>query len=126
MVGINFNNDCASGYSFYNQTDKPNITNLATTGALNAKLNEVKGKIPSITNLATSTALTAFENEISNVGKLVKKTDYSIKFNENEKKTTTDNDHDKYITIQKFNKLISENFAARLAQANLSSKSDIC
>ena len=49
-----------------------------------------------------------------------------MKFNENEKKITTDNDHDKYITIQKFNKLIPENFAARLAQANLSSKSDIC
>ena len=36
-----------------------------------------------------------------------------------------DNDHDKYITAQEFNKLILESFAVRLAQANLASKSDI-
>ena len=40
------------------------------------------------------------------------------------KKITTDRDHDKYITTQEF-KLISENFTARLAQANLASKSDV-
>ena len=34
-------------------------------------------------------------------------------------------DHDKYITTPEFNKLTAENFAARLAQANLASKSDI-
>ena len=33
--------------------------------------------------------------------------------------------HDKYIATQEFNKLTSENFAARLAQANFSSKNDI-
>ena len=37
----------------------------------------------------------------------------------------TDHDHDKYITTPEFNKLTLENFAARLAQANLASKSDI-
>ena len=42
----------------------PNITNLATTSALNAKINEVKGKIPNITNLVTTTAFTVFENKI--------------------------------------------------------------
>ena len=31
----------------------------------------------------------------------------------------------KHITTQEFNKLTSENFAARLAQANLASKNDI-
>ena len=36
----------------------PIITNLATTTALKAKINEVKNKIPNITNLATTTALT--------------------------------------------------------------------
>ena len=40
----------------------PDITNLATTAALNGKTNEVKGKIPSITNLATTTGLTAVGN----------------------------------------------------------------
>ena len=49
---------------------------------------------------------------------LVKKTDYNSKINEIEKKMT-DNNHDKYITTSEFNKLIAENFAARLAQANL-------
>ena len=43
------------------------ITNLATTTALNPKIN-VKNKIPDITNLATTTALTAVENEIPHVG----------------------------------------------------------
>ena len=37
----------------------------------------------------------------------------------------TDHDHDKYITIHEFNELISENFTARLKQANLTRKSDI-
>ena len=42
------------------------------------------------------------------------------------KKKITDHDHgNKYLTTQKFNKLTSENFAARLAQANLASKNDI-
>ena len=40
-------------------------------------------------------------------------------------KITTDHNHDKYITTQEFNKLTSENFTARLAQANLISKNDI-
>ena len=40
-------------------------------------------------------------------------------------KIAADNDHDKYITTQEFNKSTSENFATRLAQANLASKSDI-
>ena len=34
-------------------------------------------------------------------------------------------DHDKYITTKEFNKLTSENFTARLKQANLPSKNDI-
>ena len=40
-------------------------------------------------------------------------------------KIAADNDHDKYITTQEFNKSTSENFAAGLAQANLASKIDI-
>ena len=38
------------------------ITNVATTTTLNAKINEVKNKIPNITNLVNTTALTAVEN----------------------------------------------------------------
>ena len=42
----------------------PNITNLAT----NTKVNKVKSKIPNITNVATAAAaVTAVENKITNV-----------------------------------------------------------
>ena len=40
----------------------PVITSLATTAALNATINEVKGEILSIINLATNDVLTAVEN----------------------------------------------------------------
>ena len=52
----------------------------------------------------------------------LKKTDYNTKINEIENKI---NDHGKYITTQKFNKLTSENFDGRLKQANFASKNDI-
>ena len=76
-----------------------NITNLATTTALNAKINEVKNKIPNNSNLATNTALTAVENKMPG--------------------------HSKYITTTKFNKLRAENFTARLKQGNLATKDNI-
>ena len=52
-----------------------------------------------------------------------KKTGYDTKINEIEKKITNYN-HDKYITTPQFNKLTAENFAARLAQASLVTKTD--
>ena len=55
---------------------------------------------------------------------VIQVTDYNTHINEIEKKIT-DYDHDKYITTQEFYKLTSENFAVRLAQANLSSKNDV-
>ena len=54
----------------------------------------------------------------------LKKADYKTIIKEIGKKIT-DHDHDKYITTPKFNNLTAENFAPRLAQANLASKSDI-
>ena len=57
------------------------------------------------------------------VSNLVKKKDYNAKISGIEKKVT-DHDHDKYITISEFNKLTRENFASRLAQANLVTKTD--
>ena len=74
----------------------PDITNLATNTILNAKINEVKIEVPSITNLATTAALTAVENKTP--------------------------DHSKYITAPEFNKLVAENFTARLKQGTLSSR----
>ena len=103
----------------------PDNTNLPTNASLNAKINEVKGEIPSITNLTTTAALTIVENKIPNVSNLVKKTVYNTKTNEIEKKIT-DHDHsNKYITTPEFNKLTAQNFATRLKQVNLASKSDI-
>ena len=40
-------------------------------------------------------------------------------------KTITDHDRDKYTTTPEFSKLTAENFAVRLAQANLASQTDI-
>ena len=54
---------------------------------------------------------------------LVKKTDYNTKDEKIEKKIT-DHEHGKYFTTQKFNKVTAHNFAARLKQANLSSKNN--
>ena len=39
-------------------------------------------------------------------------------------KKNTDHNHEKYITISEFNKLTTENFNARLVQANLITKTD--
>ena len=95
----------------------------ATTATLNAKINEVKSKIPNI-NLATKSSLTVVENKTHNVRNLVKKKK-KIVTQILENKITTDHDQDKYITTQEFNKLTSEKFSARLKQANLANKNDI-
>ena len=52
---------------------------------------------------------------------LLKKTDYSTKVTEIENKLNNDN-HDKYIDTPEFNKLAGDAFNARLAQANLVTK----
>ena len=41
------------------------------------------------------------------------------------KKKVIDHDHDKYIAISEFNNLAAKNFAARLAQADLITKTDL-
>ena len=51
----------------------------------------------------------------------LKKTDYNTKVTEIENKLNNNN-HDKYIDIQEFNKLAADDFNARLAQANLITK----
>ena len=108
------------------------VKHLATTTtAFNAKINEVKNKIPNITNLATTTALIAVENIIPNVSNLVKKTDYDTKISEIENKITTNHDHDKYITTREFNikkiycKIITTNLASKNDIANFVKKTDL-
>ena len=51
------------------------------------------------------------------------KTYYDTKISQIEKKIT-DHNHDRYITTPEFNKFTAEIFSARLAQANLITKTD--
>ena len=85
----------------------PSKTSLASTAALNIKINEVKNKIANVINLATTTALTAIENKIPKVSNLVKKTGYNTKISKIENKINTNHDHDKYITTPECNKSTS-------------------
>ena len=97
----------------------PDVTDFVK----NAKLTHLENKIPDISNLGTKTALTTVENKIHDVSKLVKKTDYNTKATEIEKKLT-DHNLGEYIDISEFNKLVGDFFNARLAQANLITKTN--
>ena len=74
-----------------------------------------------MSTFATKTALTAVENKMPVVSRLVKKTHSNTKISEIEKKLS-DHNHDKYITTPEFNTLAADLFNARLAQANLITK----
>ena len=87
------------------------------------KLIELENKITDVSSLATKTALTTVENKIPSVSNLVKKTDYNTKITEIENKLNN-HDHDKYIANRDFDSLAADIFNARLAQANLITKTD--
>ena len=55
---------------------------------------------------------------------MVKNTDHNTNISEIENKVN-DHNHDKYITTAEFNRLTTENFKARLAQATLITKTDL-
>ena len=86
-----------------------------------SKITGIESKIPSITGLVTNSALTAVENKIPN--NLVKKTDHNTKISDTESKINNHN-HDKYISSLEFNNLAAGVFTARLAQADLVTKTD--
>ena len=96
----------------------PNVTDFVKE----AKLTELENKMPDISNLAIKTALTTVENKILNVSNLVKKTDYNTKVTETANKLTNQN-HNKYIDTQEFNKLAVV-LNARLARAKLITKTE--
>ena len=87
------------------------------------KLTELENRILDISNLATKTALTIIENKMPDVCSLVKKTDYNTKNTDIENKLDNHN-HDKCVDTSDFDKLAAEVFNARLAQANLITKTD--
>ena len=97
----------------------PNVSNLVKK----KKFTELKNKISDISNLAPKTALTTAENKIPSASDLVKKIDYNTKITDIENKLN-DHNHDKYIDTSEFNKLAADVFNARLAQANLITKTD--
>ena len=113
------------------QTDKTELEKkISDVGNLvkKAKLTEFENKIPDVSSLATKVALTAVENKISDVSRLVKKKkNYNTKITEIENKLT-DHKYDKLIiiTTPEFNTLAADvfNVCARLAQANLITKTD--
>ena len=81
---------------------KSDTSGLATTTILNANVSEVENKIPDTSSLVTTTVLNTKISEVENKNL----------------------DHAKYITTQESNKLTAENFAARLKQTNIVSKTD--
>ena len=89
----------------------------------NTKITEMEGKIPDISGLAIKTVLTTVENKIPSIGGLVKKTDYNTKITDIENKLNNHN-HDKYVATSEYNTLPANVFNARLAQANLITKTD--
>ena len=101
------------------ENEIPDISGLATKTALAT----VENKVPSISNLATKTALTTVENKIPSITGLVKKTHYNTKITDIENKLNNHN-YDKYIATSEFNTLAANVFNARLAQANLITKTD--
>ena len=67
--------------------------------------------------------MTTIENKIPSISDLVKKTDYNTKSTDIENKLRNHN-HDKYVATSEFNTLAVEVFNTRLAQANLTAKTD--
>ena len=88
------------GKNAYVDRNIPDTNGLVTSAVLNTKLIEVEDKIPETSCLVTTFVLNTKTNEVEN--KIP--------------------DHAKYITTQEFNKLIAENFPARLTQAHLKSR----
>ena len=99
------------------------VNNNDTSGfALKTKYNTDKTDLD-ISNLATKTALASVENRIPNFSNLVNKRNHNTKLTEIENKLNNHN-HDKYIDTPEFNKLAVDVFNARLAQANLVTKTN--
>ena len=104
------------------QTDKTELENkISDVSNLvkKTKLTELENNIPDISNLATKPALIKYLVLLFQL----KRTDYNTKITEIENKLKNHNP-DKYIDTSEFNKLVPDVFNARLAQANLITKTD--
>ena len=101
----------------------PDTSGLVRKTDYNTKITEIEDKIPDISGLATKKALTTVDNKIPSISGLVKKTDYNTKIIDVENKLNNHN-HDEYVANSEFNTLAADVFNARLAQANLITKTD--
>ena len=101
----------------------PDSSSFVKKTDYNTKITEIEGKIPDISGLATKTGLTTIENKIPSITGLVKKANYNTKITDIENKLNNHN-HDKYVATSEFNTLAANALNARLAQANLITKTD--
>ena len=102
----------------------PDTSGLVKKTDNNTKITEIEVKIADISGLPAKTALTTVENKIPSITGLVKKkTDYNTKITDIENILNNHN-HDKYVATSEFNTLAANVFNARLAQANLITKTD--
>ena len=99
----------------------PDTSGLVKKADYDSKISEIEGKIPDVSNLAKKTTLTTVENKIASASSLVKEIYYNAKITEIENKPNNHN-HGKYITTPEFNTLAADVFNAKLAQANLVTK----
>ena len=74
----------------------PDTSGFVKKADYDAKINEIKGKIPSITGLAATSALNFVKNEIPNVSDLVTKNDFDAKMSDIESKYFTTCDYNKF------------------------------
>ena len=106
------------------KVDKLNIDKLEFVSLNLSKLNDVvKNDVVKKTEYNQFVKKVNYSSTTDTIN-VVKETDYNTKINEIEHKIN-DHGHDKYITIQRINKLTADNFTARLKLVNLANKNDI-
>ena len=117
-LGIDkFKNSPNNLRNFKSKIDKLDIEKLETSPVDLIKLSNVV-----TSDVVKNTEYNELVQKVNNISttdssNLVKKTDYKTKVSEIENKITAD--HDKSVTTGEFNKLTSQNFAARLAEDRL-------
>ena len=94
----------------------PDTSGLVKKANYNAKITEIKAKIPSITDLATTAVFNVVDNQIPNISDLVNKTDYNVKILDIETK---------YFTKCDYNKFTGKILNAKIEQKELVDKSGI-
>ena len=107
------------------QTEKTELENTipnVTDFVKETKITELENKIPDVSNLATKTALTTAESKMPSVSNLVKKQTITLKI-QKLKINLIIIIMINILLLQSFNKLAAV-FNARLAQANLITKTD--